>query len=93
MFSFNEDSDSDFSFDDLPTPDATDVMDTIMRSMWELFIEPREETLSDDDKKLVHLIGVTLKIMGHKAQCYDEMENGELPEGKIKITENDILRN
>ena len=97
MFSFNEDSDNDSSFEDMPNPDATDVMDTIMSSLWEMFIEPREETLSDQEKSFVHLVGITLKLMAHKAQCYDNLEDGESPEvvhmGKIKITENDILRN
>ena len=97
MFSFNEDSDNDSSFENMPDPNATDVMDTIMQSLWEMFIEPREETLSDKEKSFVHLVGVTLKLMAHKAQCYDDLEeeaNAVVDaEDKIKITENDILRN
>ena len=65
------------------TPDenlnAEFVMDTCMTALWDLCIEPMEGELDEEEATMVSVIGLTLKTIAQKAQCYENMVgfNGE----------------
>jgi len=60
-----------------------------MSALWDLVIAPMEDKLSDEDKSLISIIGITLKLVAHKAKCYEDLEKGNLPDSN----ENDFNRN
>ena len=82
-------SDSDFNFDLPEGVDAEYVTSQSMTALWDLVIAPMEDNLSDQDKTLISIIGITLKLVAHKAKCYEELQKGNLPDSK----ENDFNRN
>ena len=69
--------------------DAEYVTSQAMSALWDLCLEPMQDKLSDDDRSLISVIGVTLKLVAHKAKCYEDLEKGNLPDSK----ENDFNRN
>ena len=69
--------------------DAEYVTSQAMSALWDLCLEPMQDKLSDDDRSLISIIGVTLKLVAHKAKCYEDLEKGNLPDSK----ENDFSRN
>ena len=86
------DNDSDFSFNE--ELDAEYVTEKSMSAIWDLCIQPMKSKLSEEDLTLIGVIGMTLKIVAHKAKCYEDLqlvshEKGNLPHPK----ENDFSRN
>jgi len=84
-----DNSDSDFNFDLPEGVDAEYVTNKSMSALWDLVIAPMEDKLSDEDKSLISIIGITLKLVAHKAKCYEDLEKGNLPDSN----ENDFNRN
>ena len=73
MYSFN-----DHCNNNLPeNVDAEYVTSQSMEALWDLVIEPMESKLTDDDKTLISVIGMTLKIVAHKAKCYEDLKQGK----------------
>ena len=74
---FNTDqfaSDSNFEMpEDL---NAEDVVNKSMSYLWDAVIAPMQNQLSDTDKQLIGVIGITLKMVAHKAKCYEDMQKG-----------------
>ena len=70
--------------------DAEYVMSQGMSAIWEMCIEPMIEQgkLSDEDRSLISIIGITFKIVAHKAKCYEDSQ-----EGVSTTTDNDFSRN
>ena len=84
------DNDSDFNEE----IDAEYVTSQAMSALWDMVISPMEENLSDEEKSFIGVIGITLKLVAHKAKCYEDLqlvshEKGNLPHSK----ENDFSRN
>jgi hypothetical protein len=63
---------------------STDAMDHSMAFIFENFIEPIENELSEDQAMMLAVIGSTFKIIAQKAQAYEDMIEGN---------QNDIQRN
>ena len=81
-----------FNTDEFPSdnnfkmPEGVDseyVTEQSMNALWEMVIEPMEEKLSDEDKSLIGIIGVTLKLVAHKATLYENLQNGTLDENYL----------
>jgi hypothetical protein len=68
--------------------DAEYVTSQAMSALWDLCLEPMQDKLSEDDRSLISIIGVTLKLVAHKAKCYEEIQKGNLPP-----SEDDFSRN
>ena len=83
------DNDSDFNFDLPQDVDSNFVTSQSMTALWDLVIEPMEDKLSDADKSLISIIGISLKLVAHKAAAYEKLQNSEFPDPK----ENDFNRN
>ena len=71
-----KDNNPPFDFNgDVPV-DAEYVTEQSMTALWDLVIDPMQHKLSNEDKSLIGIIGVTLKIVAHKAKCYEDMQKG-----------------
>ena len=70
--------------------DAEYVMSKGMGHIWDMCIEPMIEqgNLTDEDRCLISIIGMTFKIVAHKAKCYEDSQ-----EGVPTTTDNDFSRN
>ena len=75
------DNDNDFNFEE--NLNAENVMNQSMTALWELVIEPMESQLTDEDKAIISMIGLTLKLVAHKAKLYEEFENGNSPTDEL----------
>ena len=82
-------SDSDFNFELPEGVDAEYVTNQSMSALWDLVIAPMQEKLSEGDRMLISIIGMTLKIVAQKATAYEKLQKGELSDPK----ENDFSRN
>ena len=70
-----------FDMGELPeVVDAEYVTSQVMTALWDMVIEPMADNLDDDDRKLITLMGITLKMVAHKAKLYEQMNQGNLPE-------------
>ena len=63
---------------------STDAMDHSMAFIFDNFIEPIENEISEDQAMMLAVVGSTLKIIAQKAQAYEDMIQGN---------KNDIQRN
>jgi hypothetical protein len=63
---------------------STDAMDHSMAFIFDNFIEPIENELSEDQAVMLAVIGSTFKIIAQKAQAYEDMIEGN---------QNEIQRN
>ena len=73
MYSFNDHCNNDLPED----VDAEYVTAQSMGALWDLVIQPMESKLTDDDKTLIDVIGMTLKIVARKAKCYEDLKQGK----------------
>ena len=64
----NRENDMDGLFEDGIQVDSEYVTEQSMNALYEMVIEPMESKLSKEDLALVSLIGVTLKLVAHKAK-------------------------
>ena len=74
---FNPDqfaSDNNFEMPENVT--AEDVVNQSMGYLWDVVIAPMQNQLSDTDKHLIGVIGITLKLVAHKAKCYEDIQKG-----------------
>ena len=55
---------------------AEDVVDKSMSALWHMLIAPMQNQLTDEEKTLISVIGVTLKMVAHKAKCYEDIQKG-----------------
>jgi hypothetical protein len=70
-----------FDMGELPeVVDSEYVTSQVMDALWDMVIEPMADNLNDHDRKLISLMGITLKLVAHKAKLYEEMSQGNLPE-------------
>ena len=76
----NRENDMDGLFEDGIQVDSEYVTEQSMNALYEMGIEPMESKLSKEDLALVSLIGVTLKLVAHKAKLYEDMQDGNLGE-------------
>jgi hypothetical protein len=70
---FNTD---EFAYDNNDDITAEDAVNKSMSYLWDAVIAPMQNQLSDADKHLIGVIGITLKIVAHKAKCYEDMQKG-----------------
>ena len=61
---------------DKQTPSATQAMDSSMDFLFENFINPVEDDLSEDQAYILARIGIAFKIIAEKAQAYEDMVEG-----------------
>ena len=74
---FNTDQfDSEDNYQVPEDVDAEYVTEQSMSALWEMVIDPMQHKLSDKDKSLISIIGITLKIVAHKAKCYEDIQKG-----------------
>ena len=71
-----KDNNLPFDFDG-EMPNAEDVTEQSMSALWDIVISPMQHQLSDEDKSLISIIGITLKLVAHKAKCYEDMQQGK----------------
>ena len=74
---FNTDqfaSDSNFNLPE--NVNAEHVSELSMSALWEMVIAPMKDQLTDEDKTLIGIIGITLKLVAHKAKCYEDIQKG-----------------
>ena len=74
---FNTDqfaSDSNFNLPE--NVNAEHVTEQSMSALWEMVIAPMKDQLTDEDKTLIGIIGITLKLVAHKAKCYEDIQKG-----------------
>ena len=57
--------------------DAEYVTEQSMSALWDMVIAPMQDQLTDEDKTLIGVIGITLKLVAHKAKCYEDMQQGK----------------
>jgi len=69
--------------------DAEYVTSQGMSAIWDMCIEPMHDQLSDEDRSLIGIIGVTLQLVAHKAKCYEELQKGNA----VDFDESDFSRN
>ena len=72
-----KDNNLPFDFNDGEQPNAEDVTEQSMSALWDIVISPMQHQLSDEDKSLISIIGITLKLVAHKAKCYEDMQQGK----------------
>ena len=70
---FNTD---EFAYDNNDDVNAEVVVNQSMSYLWDAVIAPMQNQLSDTDKHLIGVIGITLKMVAHKAKCYEDMQKG-----------------
>lgn len=70
--------------------DAEYVMSQGMSAIWDMCVEPMIEAgeLSDEDTSLISIVGITFKLIAHKAKCYEDLNKGV-----ATTTDNDFSRN
>ena len=69
----NEDYQSD------ENPSAELVVEAIMDQISDILIQPMHEKLTTEDQLTLGLVASALKVLGKKAQAYDNLQNGDLP--------------
>ena len=57
-------------------PSATEAMDSSMDFLFENFIKPSEDNLSEEQIHILAHIGIAFKIIAKKAQAYEDMVEG-----------------
>tara|TARA_Y100001937_G_scaffold23501_1_gene33538 strand:+ start:4973 stop:5212 length:240 start_codon:yes stop_codon:yes gene_type:complete len=57
-------------------PSATEAMDSSMNFLFENFINPVEDDLSEEQIHILAHIGIAFKIIAEKAQAYEDMVEG-----------------
>lgn len=62
--------------DDNETPSAIEAMQSSMGFIFENFIDPVENDLSEDQMYILSHIGLAFKIIAEKAQAYEDMVEG-----------------
>ncbi|SVD32622.1 uncharacterized protein METZ01_LOCUS385476 [marine metagenome] len=67
---------SDNNFDTPENVDAEYVTEQSMSALWDLVIAPMQDQLTDEDKTLIAVIGMTFKLVAHKAKCYEDIQKG-----------------
>ena len=81
---FNTDQFTSDNNSELPeNVDAEYVTEQSMSALWEMVIDPMQDKLSAEDKSLIGIIGVTLKIVAHKAKCYEDMQKGNYDKNSL----------
>jgi len=55
---------------------ASDAMDQSMAFIFDNFIEPMENELSEDQNLMLAVVGSTFRIIAQKAQAYEDMIEG-----------------
>ena len=75
------DNDNDFNFEE--NLNAEYVMGESMNALWDMVIDPMESQLTNEEKAVISLIGVTLKLVAHKARLYEELQEGNSPTDEL----------
>jgi len=57
---------------------ASVVVEAIMEQIATILIHPMHEKLSGDEQMTLGLVANAIKILGEKAQAYDDLQNGDL---------------
>ena len=68
MYSFEEQPDSQVN--------AEYITEQAMNSIYEMVIEPMEDVLTEEEQQHIGIIGMALKMVAHKAKCYEDMQLG-----------------
>jgi hypothetical protein len=63
-------------------------METAMSAVWDLCIEPRMFELSDEERELMGVIGLTLKEIARKARCYEKIQASAVSEHGMPLSGN-----
>ena len=64
--------------------DAELIMEHAMGFLWEVIIEPNEEQLDEDERTMLGVVGMALKVIAKKAKAYEDMyEKGENNENSL----------
>ena len=68
-----------YSFEEQPDQqvNAEYVTDQAMGAIYDMVIQPMEGKLTEEEQSLIGIIGVTLKLVAHKAKCYEDMQEGK----------------
>ena len=61
-------------------PNAELVVEAIMDQIATILIQPMHDKLTAEDQLTLGLVANALKVLGKKAQAYENLENGELPQ-------------
>jgi hypothetical protein len=72
-----KDNNLPFDFNGDEPVDAEYVTEQSMTALWNMVISPMQSQLSEQDITLIGIIGVTLKLVAHKAKCYEDMQQGK----------------
>ncbi len=81
---FNTDQFTSDNNSELPeNVDAEYVTEQSMSALWEMVIDPMQDKLSAEDKSLIGIIGMTLKIVAHKAKCYEDIQKGNCDKNSL----------
>ena len=73
--------DNDFNFEE--NLNAEYVMNQSMNTLWDMVIDPMAGQLTDEDKAIISMIGIALKIVARKAKLYEELQNGNSPTDEL----------
>ena len=57
---------------------ANMVVEAIMEQIATILIHPTHDKLSGDEQMTLGLVANAIKILGEKAQAYDNLQNGDL---------------
>ena len=82
MYTFND----EFDTDELLNTEV--VTDKAMDALFGMCIEPMRAKLDEEELQLLSVIGLTLKLVAHKAKLYEDLQKGECTD-----TDNDFSRN
>lgn len=52
--------------------DANDVTSQAMSALWDIAIAPNQEKFTEEEQSMIALIGITLKVVAHKASLYEQ---------------------
>ena len=64
--------------------DAELIMELAMGFLWVVIIEPNEEQLDEDERTMLGVVGMALKVIAKKAKAYEDMyEKGENNENSL----------
>ena len=64
--------------------DAEFIMEHAMGFLWETMIEPNEDQLDEDERTMLGVVGMALKVIAKKAKAYEDMyEKGENNENSL----------
>jgi len=61
---------------DKQSPSSTQAMNSSMDFLFENFIKPAEDNLSEEQLDILAHIGIAFKIIAEKAQAYEDMVEG-----------------